>query len=272
MDAQEGTLSDSGDGAAEANSEVFNLGLDSKCKVLFGARRLTETEALAQCVQFFLAGLDSTSSVLAYTAYLLALNPDVQRKLRGEVEDCIKSHGNNPSLDVVSNMKYLHCVLSEALRMYPPAPRLQRIASTDYVLDETGIRLAKGCAVAIPAYAMHHDPSFFPDPERFDPDRFSDENVGTIRQYSYLPFGAGPRNCVGMRFALLSVKLCLLHSLRCVEFVSTTKTKSAALKLTALEHVTCAQVTSRDLRRRDADHGCAGAMVAWRMRTTPAYN
>ncbi|KAL1437963.1 hypothetical protein MTO96_010433 [Rhipicephalus appendiculatus] len=87
------------------------------------ALSLTETEALAQCVQFFLAGLDSTSAVLAYTAYLLALNPDVQSKLRKEVDDCIKTHGNNPSLDIVSNLKYLHCVLSESLRMYPPAPR-----------------------------------------------------------------------------------------------------------------------------------------------------
>nr|XP_050040927.1 cytochrome P450 3A8-like [Dermacentor andersoni] len=225
MDAQEGTLSDAGECAPEHNSEVFNLGSDSKCNVLFGARRLTETEAMAQCVQFFLAGLDTTSAVLAYTAYLLALNPDVQNKLRKEVNECIETHGCDPSLDVVSKLKYLHCVLSETLRMYPPAPRLQRIASKEYVLGETGIRLSSGCAVVVPVYAMHHDPLLFPDPEIFNPDRFSEENAGSIQPYTYLPFGAGPRNCVGMRFALLSLKLCLLHSVRSVEFVPTEKTK-----------------------------------------------
>ncbi|KAM7311184.1 piezo-type mechanosensitive ion channel component-like [Ixodes scapularis] len=133
--------------------------------------------------------------------------------------------GPEPSLDVISKLKYLHGVVSESLRMFPPGARLERCAASDYVLGETGIQVPKGCVVAIPVYAMHHDPENFPDPETFDPNRFSEENVDSIRPYTYLPFGAGPRNCIGRRFALEAVKLSLLHSVHSVEFVRTKNTK-----------------------------------------------
>ncbi|CAN7942011.1 unnamed protein product, partial [Ixodes pacificus] len=105
--------------------------------------------------------------------------------------------------------------------------RLERYGPSDYVLGDTGIKIPKDCVIAVPVYAMHHDPDYFPDPSKFDPDRsvFSEENIDSIRPYTYLPFGAGPRNCIGMRFALEAVKLSLLHSVHSVEFVPTKNTK-----------------------------------------------
>ncbi|XP_075550334.1 cytochrome P450 3A19-like [Dermacentor variabilis] len=79
--------------------------------------------------------------------------------------------------------------------------------------------------MGVPVYSMHHDPEIFPNPETFDSDRFSEENVGSIRPYSYLPFGAGPPNCIGMRFALQDIKLSLLHSIHSVQLVLTEKTE-----------------------------------------------
>uniref|UniRef100_V5GH06 Putative cytochrome p450 cyp3/cyp5/cyp6/cyp9 subfamily n=1 Tax=Ixodes ricinus TaxID=34613 RepID=V5GH06_IXORI len=85
---------------------------------------------MAQCVLFFAAGQNTTSTVLAFTLYLLALHPEVQAKLREEADECFKQHGPDPSLDVVSKLKYLHGVVSESLRMFPPGPRLERSSPT----------------------------------------------------------------------------------------------------------------------------------------------
>ncbi|KAK8764669.1 hypothetical protein V5799_032723 [Amblyomma americanum] len=227
IDAQEGNLASSGEPMFEPEDRIFDVGSEVKAKqdAASSTKRLTEVEAMAQCVLFFLAGLETTSSTLAFAAYHLALNPGVQEKLRKEVDECMALHGPEPSLDVISKLKYLHCVVSEILRLYPPAQRIQRFALDDYVLGETGIKLPKDCPVYVPVYAMHRDPEIFPDPDNFVPERFSDANVDAIKPYSYLPFGAGPRNCVGMRLALQSVKLCLIHSVHNVRFVRTEKTK-----------------------------------------------
>ncbi|KAM7313311.1 cytochrome P450 3A24 [Ixodes scapularis] len=227
MDAQDGKVTATAENASSTDEKLFNLDSEIKADTSFaaGVKALTEDEALAQCVLFFLAGQDTTLSTIAYTLYLLALHPEIQTKLREEVDECFRQHGRDPSLDAVSKLKYLHGVVSESLRMFPPGARLERTASNDYVLGDTGIKVPKGCVIAIPVYAMHHEPDYFPDPATFDPSRFIDENIDTIRPYTYLPFGAGPRNCLGMRFALEAVKLSLLHSIHSVQFVRTENTQ-----------------------------------------------
>lgn len=225
MDAQECGISSTAETALGKEDELFNLGSELKANTGFVNKQLSEDEAMAQCVLFFLAGQDTTSSVIAYAMYLLALHPDIQESLRKEADECFKNEGDEPSLDAVSKLKCLHGVVSETLRMYPPASRLERSAIEDCVLGDTNIKITKGTTIGIPIFAMHHDPTYFPDPDKFDPERFSDENVGSIQPYTYLPFGAGPRNCIGMRFALHAVKLCLLHSIHNVKFVRTEKTK-----------------------------------------------
>ncbi|CAN8013433.1 unnamed protein product [Ixodes persulcatus] len=118
MDAQDGNIATTTENAQSAVDKLYNLGFKH------AHRSLTEDEALAQCVFFFLAGQDTTSSAISFTLYLLAIHPEIQAKLREEVDDCFKKHGPEPSLDVISKLRYLHAVLSESLRMFPPAARL----------------------------------------------------------------------------------------------------------------------------------------------------
>uniref|UniRef100_A0A023GKT5 Putative cytochrome p450 cyp3/cyp5/cyp6/cyp9 subfamily n=1 Tax=Amblyomma triste TaxID=251400 RepID=A0A023GKT5_AMBTT len=204
--------------------QLFSLGSHGKQDAPLKPK-LTGDQAMAQCLLFFLAGKETTARAVSYTLYLLAIHPDVQEKLRNEVDECFKSHGDRPDLEAVTKLKYLHCVVSESLRMYPPVHRLERTPVRDYVLGDTGVKLKKCDLVTIPVYAMHHDPEYFRDPLKFDPERFNEINVASIHPYTYLPFGAGPRNCVAFRFALQAVKLCVLHSIRNVQFVRTGKTK-----------------------------------------------
>ncbi|CAN7983040.1 unnamed protein product, partial [Ixodes hexagonus] len=103
--------------------------------------------------------------------------------------------------------------------------RVERSAAEDYVLGDTGITVPKGCMIAIPIYSMHHDPEFFPDPFTFNPERFSENNIDSIRPYTFLPFGTGPRNCIGNRFAVEVLKIGLLHVVRSVEFCRTENTQ-----------------------------------------------
>ncbi|CAG2183396.1 unnamed protein product, partial [Oppiella nova] len=159
---------------------------------------------------FLIAGYETTSTTLTACAYELALNPDIQQKLYDEINGAIDSDGEIP-YDVLTRLPYLDAVLSEALRLHTPPLRFARTASADYTLGDTGIIIKKGQQVEIPIHAIHLSAEYYPDPFRFNPDRFMPENRGTITPYTYLPFGGGPRNCIGMRFALLEAKLCLAH-------------------------------------------------------------
>ncbi|CAL1277731.1 unnamed protein product [Larinioides sclopetarius] len=174
-------------------------------------KNLSINELVAQCVIFFLAGYDTTASTLSFITYALALHPEVQEKVYKDLVEAVQEANGELTYEALQSVKYLDYIISETMRLFPPAVRLERQAITDYELGETGITIPKGMIVTIPNYAMHRDPEFFPDPEKFDPDRWSAEEKGKRDQYAYLPFGAGPRNCVGMRFALTEVKVCIAY-------------------------------------------------------------
>ncbi|KAH7952250.1 hypothetical protein HPB52_020906 [Rhipicephalus sanguineus] len=229
MDAQEVSLALSEDSTEEPENKLFDVGLDKKPASANNNKRLTEMEAMAQCVLFFLAGQETTLTTLTFAAYQLALNPAIQEKLRKEVDECIAANarsGAQLGRHIEVEIPELRSLGSATLAA---PPWLERCGSNDYVLGDTGMKLPSGCTVIIPVYSIHHDPEFFSDPECFKPDRFSEENVGSIRPYTYLPFGAGPRNCIGSRFVLQSIKMCLLHSVHSVQFTKTDKTKKTSL-------------------------------------------
>nr|QYA71985.1 cytochrome P450 [Anoplophora glabripennis] len=192
-------------------------------------RALTNEEITAQALIFFIAGFDSVSSAMCFTTYELTVNQDVQERLREEVYSTCKACKGKLTYDALLQMKYLDMVISETLRKYPINLVIERVCTKSYTIEpvlpgEIPVDLKVNDAIWLPVYAIHHDPNYYPNPDRFDPDRFSDENKGDIKPYTYLPFGLGPRNCIGSRFALLMIKAVIFNTLLHFELVPIEKT------------------------------------------------
>lgn len=156
---------------------------------------------LGQSLIFFVAGRETSTTTMCYALYELAKHPELQDKARKEIHEILKSEGL--TYEGIQKMKYIQQVISETLRLYPPAPLLDRVASKDYVIPETNIVIEKGTPVYAVLTGIHLDPDNFPDPLRFDPDRFSDERKNEIGACTYMPFGDGPRVCIGLRVGML---------------------------------------------------------------------
>ncbi|KAK7070405.1 hypothetical protein SK128_013372 [Halocaridina rubra] len=177
-------------------------------------RYLSDEEIIANAWVFLLAGFETTANSLTSTAYLLALNPLVQEKLFQELREDIEDETEELTYDTVHNLPYLDQVFSEALRIFPPVVTfVTRETHKEYQLGK--YRIPKETNIMIPIWQIHHDPELWPDP-KFDPDRFSSDVKATESRHpmSYIPFGAGPRACVGIRFAQLEAKLTLARLLR----------------------------------------------------------
>ncbi|KAK9393084.1 cytochrome P450 3A9-like [Crotalus adamanteus] len=164
---------------------------------------LTDSEILAQAIIFIFAGYETISSALSYLTYELAIHPDIQQKLQEEI-DIVLPNKAPITYDALMQMEYLDMVLSETLRKHPSTGRLQRVCKKTIKLN--GITIPKGMFIMIPPTILHYDPEYWPEPDQFRPERFSKEVKEKINPFTYLPFGAGPRNCIGMRFALLTMK------------------------------------------------------------------
>ncbi|XP_049985680.1 cytochrome P450 3A31-like isoform X4 [Alexandromys fortis] len=174
-------------------------------------KALTDMEITAQAITFIIGGYDTTSNTLAFALHALAAHPDIQKKLQEEIDVALPNKAP-PSYDTVMEMEYLDMVLNETLRVYPVGLRLERVCKQDVEID--GVHVPKGSVVNVPVYALHHDPQYWPEPAEFRPERFSKENKASINPYVYMPFGYGPRNCIGMRFALMNMKLALTKVLQ----------------------------------------------------------
>ena len=188
-----------------------------------GVSKLSDEEIVAQSVLFLLAGYETSSNTLSFTLYHLALNPDVQDKLRKEIIQAMESNAKKPLYEVVQSVEYLDCVIMEAQRLYPATVQVNRECREDY--DLNGIHIPAGTEILIPLYALHHDPDAWQDPEKFDPERFRGPAKDARHAFQFLPFGAGPRNCIGMRFALMEIKVALARVLMKFKFVASPETQ-----------------------------------------------
>ncbi|XP_071427228.1 cytochrome P450 3A29-like isoform X2 [Pithys albifrons albifrons] len=176
---------------------------------------LSDEEILAQALIFVFAGYETTSSTLSYIAYNLAVHPDVQQRLQDEVDTNLPNKAT-PTYSAITQMEYLDMVVNECIRLYPAGGRLQRVCKK--TVDINGVTIPKDMVVIIPAFVLHRDPAYWPEPDEFRPERFSKENKEGIDPYTFLPFGAGPRNCIGMRFALLVMKVAVVVLLQNFSF------------------------------------------------------
>lgn len=144
---------------------------------------------------------------MSFALYELALNTDIQDKLAEEITTMISENDDKLTYDLLLEMKYLDMVVSETLRKYPPVGNLFRQCTKPYKIPESNVTLDKQSRVFISVHAIHRDPKYYPNPDKFDPERFTPEEKAKRHPMTYMPFGEGPRMCIGNRFGLLEVKL-----------------------------------------------------------------
>jgi cytochrome P450 len=166
--------------------------------------RMTDEEVRDEVVIIFIAGHETSALASTYVWYLLSLHPDVEAKLHAELDAVLG--GRAPAYDDLEKLPYTRMVIDEAMRLYPPAPMLTgRVAlEADTIC---GRPIAKGTQVAILPWVVHRHRTLWDDPDRFDPQRFSREGSAARPRFAYLPFGGGPRICIGAQLALTEVTL-----------------------------------------------------------------
>lgn len=164
-----------------------------------GAEAMTPEQVWDEALTIFIAGYDTTATALMWTFYALSQNPEAESRLHAEV-DAVLGGGRAATFDDLARLQYAERVLSESMRLYPPTWRLVRRAIRDFPVGEHVI--PSGALVVVCQYAMHRDPRFFPEPERFDPERWTHEARSARPPFSFFPFGGGPRRCLGESFAM----------------------------------------------------------------------
>jgi len=190
--------------AAHANStdllSILLTATDEESGVRMSDRQLRD-----EMMTLFLAGHETTATALTWTWYLLAQHPEVETTLLREVDEVLR--GRTPTAADLPRLPYTEMVVREAIRLYPPAPGVAREPVEDVNIG--GYDVPKGSLVTVNTYALHRDPRFFDDPERFDPARFASGWEERVPRYAYLPFGGGPRVCIGNGFAMMEARLIL---------------------------------------------------------------
>ncbi|CAH1641303.1 unnamed protein product [Spodoptera littoralis] len=182
---------------------------DSLSNVITGEEKKVKLKVsdellIAQSVMFFSAGFETSATTTSFTLFELAKHPELQERAAAEVDEFLRRHNNRLVYDCVTELPYLEACMYEALRMYPVIGNLTREVMDDYVLP-TGLKLDAGVRVHIPVYDMHYNPEYFPEPKKYNPERFMPGNKEHINPNTFFAFGSGPRLCIGMRFAKMQV-------------------------------------------------------------------
>ena len=167
---------------------------------------MTDEQLRDEVMTIFLAGHETTANALTWAWYMLARNPEAEARLHAEL-DAVLGPGREPTPEDVPALAYTEMVVAETMRLYPPAWALGRLSLEEHEVG--GYRIPRGSLVLVSQYVTHRDPRFFPDPERFDPGRWTPEAKAARPQFAYFPFGGGPRRCVGEGFAWTEAVLIL---------------------------------------------------------------
>merc|ERR1712233_164127 len=176
-----------------------------------------------KAIVFILAGFETTASTLTSLSYCLAKNPDVLEKLVEEVDRVVEDSEGKIDQESIREMPYLEACIKETLRLLPPVFRTDRTCVKDW--EEDRLFIPKGMNISVPVFAIHHDPSIWADPETFQPERFLKEQESSIQACSWLPFGGGPRQCIGERFAMVEMKIAMTKLLSKFRIEANERTK-----------------------------------------------
>ncbi|XP_063625108.1 cytochrome P450 6B5-like [Cydia splendana] len=185
---------------------------------------ITEDLMAAQAFVFYAGGYETSATTMSYMLYRLALNLEIQERVAVEIEEVFDRYGGEITYEALKDLIYFDRVLHETLRLHTVGDSTLRVAAEDYKVPGTEVTLQKGLTAIIPNIAFHCDEKYWPDPLKFDPDRFSPENVAKRHPGVYLPFGIGPRNCIGARFAKLQIRLMMAKLLSRFRVVPTENT------------------------------------------------
>ncbi|XP_076620558.1 cytochrome P450 9e2-like [Colletes latitarsis] len=180
-------------------------------------KKMNQEILTADALSFFVDGYETSSITLSFVGYQLAVHQDIQEKLRDEVTSTIAKHGGTLTYDGLKEMTYMDKVMSESQRTYPAVGFLTKLCTQEFEFegsDGLRCRVKPGTEVIVPIHGLHLDPKYWTNPEVFDPERFDSDRKQSIDKMTFLPFGEGPRMCVGMRMAVLQMKACLATLLR----------------------------------------------------------
>ncbi|XP_046383450.1 cytochrome P450 6k1-like [Ischnura elegans] len=207
------------------NGKVYDIGEDKKqvkadtdgdkAKI---AEHYGGESFVAHALSFYIAGFETSSTALNWALLELARNLDCQEKLINEIDETRKKHNGEIDYDTLRSMPYLDMVVNETLRKYPTLSALDRCCTEEYRNPEYNLVIPKGMHVLVPVLGIHYDPKYYKDPYKFDPERFSGDSKDDRPSCTYMPFGEGPRLCIGMRFAEMQIKSSLVSMLSKVRF------------------------------------------------------
>ncbi|XP_064097741.1 cytochrome P450 4C1-like isoform X2 [Macrobrachium nipponense] len=173
---------------------------------------ITDTDIREEVDTFMFEGHDTTAAAINWSLYLLGTHPEIQARVHEELDTVFGDEDRPVTMSDLRELKTTENCIKEALRLFPSVPFIGRELTEEVVIDN--YRIPKGTTIMIVPFRIHRDPEQFPRPEVFDPDRFLAENCKDRHPYAYVPFSAGPRNCIGQKFALLEEKLLLCSILR----------------------------------------------------------
>ncbi len=207
-------------------------------------RPMAKQQIFDEVNNLFSAGHETTANTLTWTFYLLGKHPEIQALLTAEIDDVLD--GRSPKLDDLERLPYCEMVLKESLRLYPAVWSLAyREVQKNSIIGDYQVK--KGTWMVISPYSLHRQEAYYPDPERFDPERFHPTKAGSIPRYANLPFGAGPRVCIGAQFAMIEAQMILIQLFQHfkIELEPDQKVKPRALITIAPENGLRIKVTPR---------------------------
>jgi len=189
--------------------------------------RLSVPDIQEEVDTFMFEGHDTTAAAMTWCLFLLGHHPEIQERVHKELDSVFEDDGRTVTMDDCKNLTFLDQVIKESLRLYPSVPLFARVTSEE--CEVNGYKVPAGVQVLIAAYSIHRSPLIWDFPEEFNPDRFSKENSAGRHPYAYIPFSAGPRNCIGQKFASMEEKVLLSYVLRNYRVISHDDRESLAM-------------------------------------------